>query len=49
MVIDLLFSLACLGLVVRRLTPGSETPDLDRRDRRIRCPRCGWEPARHDR
>ena len=47
MVLDLLLSLACFGLVVRRLNP--ETRDLDRHDRRIRCPRCGWEPARHDR
>jgi len=49
MVIDLLLLLGCLGLVVRRLAPGSDATRLDRNNRRIRCPRCGWEPGKHDR
>jgi hypothetical protein len=48
-VIELLLSIGCVAFLVGRRTPGLEQRLLRPNDRRIRCPRCGWEPQKHDR
>jgi hypothetical protein len=49
MMLALVLSVACLSFLVQRRAPGVENRGVDPGDRRIRCPRCGWEPRKHDR
>src|SRR5687768_4701332 len=48
-VIEILLSLACLSFLVHRRTPELKQGELGPGQRRIRCPRCGWQPGRGDR
>ena len=45
----ILLSVSCLAFIAHRRTPGLENRFLGPDHRRIRCPRCGWEPRKHDR
>ena len=49
MILTLLLSVACLSFLVHRRAPAVENRGVDRDGQRIRCPRCGWEPRKHDR
>ena len=47
--IEILLSLVCVSLLLQRRTPEIARRLLDDDGRHIRCPRCGWEPRKHDR